>query len=226
MKRVSWLIVAATELAALSAFAGAGQEAAGVPSRQARSVAGQVLISTDRPPVRLEFDEAFQYVGGHSFTLYDIAHAEQHFFVDADKEGRVKRMYWVQFEGYLPSNTRTYRYEVKKTADIGGLEFIADAYARNTKANPGRPDSDGARARTFLEEKGYRMASDDVLSQRLVHLTDDTKRNELMIIYLEDLSSMGLTAADLGEGGRAAADWDGISDGLLARAVKGMKLLR
>jgi hypothetical protein len=47
-----------------------------------------------------------------------------------------------------------------------------------------------------------------------------------MIIYLEDLSGMGLTAADLAEGGRAAPEWDEISNGLLDRAVKGMKVLR
>jgi hypothetical protein len=79
---------------------------------------------------------------------------------------------WVQFEGYLPTNTHAYRYKVIKTANIGGLEFIADASARNIKGNPGRPDSDGSRARAFLEGKGYRMASDDVMSQRLVHLVD------------------------------------------------------
>jgi hypothetical protein len=178
------------------------------------------------PAVNIEFDEGFEYVGGHSFILYDVAHAEQHFFVDADEQGRVQRMYWVQFEGYLPSNTLAYRYEVNRTVRIGGLEFIADAYARNTKESPGRPDSDGARARDFLEEKGYRMASDEVLSQRLVHLIDGAKRNELMIIYREDLGSMGLTAADLAEGGRAVARWDEISDGLLDRAVNGMKVLR
>ncbi len=94
------------------------------------------------------------------------------------------------------------------------------------KASPGRPDSDGARARAFLADKGYRMASDDVLSQRLVHLIDEAKRNELMIIYLEDLSGMGLTAADLAEGGRAAAKWEEISHRLLDRAVTGLKVLR
>ena len=56
------------------------------------------------------------------------------------------------------------------------------------KANPGRPDSDGNRARAFLGTKGYRLGSDEVMSQRLVHLIDEAKRNELMIIYLEDLS--------------------------------------
>jgi hypothetical protein len=233
MKRALWLIIAVAGLAALSNPSSAqstpspsGQKATDVASRQARGVKDQVLTSQEMPAVRIEFDKGFKYAGGHSFILYDVAHAEQHFFVDADKAGRVKRMYWVQFEGYLPSNTHTYRYKVNKTAKIGGLEFIADAYARNIKGNPGRPDSDGARARAFLEGKGYRLASDDVLSQRLVHLVDEAKRNELMIIYMEDLSEMRLTAADLAEGGRAAARWDEISNGLLERAVKGMKVQR
>jgi hypothetical protein len=233
MKRASWLIIAAIGLAILSNPAIAqstpspsGQKAADAASRQARSVKDQVLTSPEMPAVRIEFDKGFKYAGSHSFILYDVAHAEQHFFVDADKDGRIKRMYWVQFEGYLPSNTHAYRYKVNKTTNVGGLEFIADAYARNVKSNPGRPDSDGARARAFLESKGYRMASDDVLSQRLVHLIGEAKRDELMIIYMEDLSGMGLTAADLAEGGRAAAQWGVVSNGLLDRAVKGMKIQR
>lgn len=192
----------------------------------ARSVKGQVLTSTALPAISLKFDNAFKYAGGHEFILYDVARAEQHFFVDADKEGRVKRLYWVQFEGYLPDNTHSYDYKVNKSVKIGGLDFIADAYARNIKANPGRPDSDGSRARAFLESKGYRLASDDVLSQRLVYLIDEAKRNELMIIYLEDLSSQGLTAADFETGGKAAARWVEISKGLLERAVKGMSVER
>jgi hypothetical protein len=218
MNRASWIILTVIGLAALSSPARA--------QVRGRSVKDQVLTSTEMPAVRIEFDKGFEYVGGHSFILYDVARAEQHFFLDADKEGRIKRMYWIQFEGYLPTNVNVYHYKVSKTVDIGGLEFIADAYARNMKDSPGRPDSDGARARAFLEGKGYRMASEDVLSQRLVHLIDEAKRNELMIIYREDLSGMGLTAADLAEGGRAAPEWDEIANALLDRAVKGMRVLR
>src|SRR5262245_59185379 len=233
MKVASCLITDAICLAALSNCAIAqstpspsGQKATDAASRQARSVKDQVLTSPETPAVRIEFDKGFKYVGSHSFILYDVAHAEQHFFVDADEEGRVKRIYWVQFEGYLPNNTHTYRYKVNKTADIGGLEFVADAYARNIKGNPGRPDSDGARARAFLESKGYRMASDDFLSQRFVHLVDEAKRNELMIIYMEDSSGTGLTAADLAPNGKAAARWEEVSKGLLERALKGLEILR
>ena len=191
-----------------------------------RSVSGRVLTSTATPAVRIEFANGFTYVGGQTFILYDVARAEQHFFVDADTKGQVKRMYWVQFEGYLPSNTDTYRYKSIRTVQIGGLEFIADAWARNLKDNPGRPDSDGSRARAFLDRKGYRLASDDVLSQRLVHLVDEEKRNELMIIYMEDLAGMKLTAKDLAPDGRAAAQWDEIAKSLLERAIKGMEISR
>lgn len=70
------------------------------------------------------------------------------------------------------------------------------------------------------------MASDEVLWQRLVHLVDEAKRNELMIIYLDDLSGMGLTAAELAKGGAAATRWDAVSKGLLDRAIKGIKISR
>jgi hypothetical protein len=192
----------------------------------ARTVKGEVLTSTAMPALGLEFGKEFKYVGNQDFILYNVARAEQHFFVDADKQGRIKRLYWVQFEGYLPDNTHTYGYKANKIVNLGGLDFIADAGARNLKANPGRPDSDSARARAFLESKGYRLASDEVLSQRLVHLVDEAKRNELMIIYMEDLGATGLSASDLSAGGRAASQWDELAKQLLERAVKSMKVRR
>jgi hypothetical protein len=208
-------------------------KAANVAPQPTRTVKGRVLVSKEMPAVSLEFDEKFKYAGGHSFVLYDVANAEQHFFVDADKEGRVRRLYWVQFEGYLPSNTHAYDYKGTKTVNVGGLEFIADAQARqipppsaDLATQPANKISDGDHARAFLASKGFRLASDQALWQRLVHMVDASKRDELMIIYLEDLSGMGLTAADLAEGGRAAARWDEISKGLLERAVRGLKITR
>jgi hypothetical protein len=191
-----------------------------------RKADGQVLSSPTMPAIKLKFDKAFKYVGGQAFVLYDVARAEQHFFVDADNKGSIKRMYWVQFEGYLPSNTHSYRYQSPKRAKIGDLEFIADSFARNVKTSPGRPDSDGSRARQFLEKKNLRMASDEVMAQRLVNLIDEQKRNELMIIYMEDLSPQKLTAVELAPEGRAAGQWEEISKALLERATKGIEIVR
>src|SRR5438132_10300040 len=59
---------------------------------QTRRVKGRVLTSTSLPPIRIKFDKAFKYVGTQSFILYDRAQVQQHFFVSADKQQRIKRM--------------------------------------------------------------------------------------------------------------------------------------
>ncbi|MEK6333779.1 MAG: hypothetical protein AABM67_02460 [Acidobacteriota bacterium] len=220
MKAISAMLVAFASLAIASVLVCA--QPAQTP--QSRTVNGQVLTSPELPAVKLKFDKPFKYVGTQSFVLYDVANAEQHFFVDADENGRVRRLYWVQFEGYLPNNTHSYNYRVNKTVSLGGLDFIADAYARNKRASQSRPGSDGSRALVFLESKGLRMESDEIVFQRLVHLIDEAKRNELMIIYIEDLSALGFTAADLAPDGKAAAKWTEVSQRLLDRALKGMQI--
>src|SRR5688572_19750899 len=83
-----------------------------------RTAKGQILTSPELPKLQLKFAKPFKYAGGHTFILYDVARAEQHFFVDADKNGNVSRFYWVQFEGYLPSNTHRYTYRSPKTVNI------------------------------------------------------------------------------------------------------------
>jgi hypothetical protein len=55
---------------------------------------------------------------------------------------------------------------------------------------------------------------------RLVHLLDEQKRKELMIIYGEDLAAAGFSAAELSQGGKAFGQWPAIEKGLLERAEK------
>ena len=186
----------------------------------------RTLTSTARPAVTIKHGKDLKYIGTQSFTLYDVAHAEQHFFVDADKENRIRRFYWVQFEGYLPGNTHTYNYKSKDVVKMGDFEFVSDSrpvHLPTAKAQQ-RPDSDGARARAFIESKGYKMASDDMLWQRLVHMADASKRDELMIIYMEDLGAAGFIAEDFAEKGKAANLWADISAALRERAKAGLEL--
>ena len=200
--------------------------AEGEPS--ARRVNGQSVVSESLPALTVKFDKGFKYAGSQSFILYDVARAEQHFFVDADADGRVRRLYWLQFENYIPGNTFKYDYsDLKETVSLGGFRFHTDARAINLPAVKGeRPDSDGARAQAFLESKGYRLAGDDIAMRRFIHLADEGKRHELLVIYIEDLSGTGLTAADLQPKGRASSQWAGLSKKLRERALKGMKVSR
>ena len=191
-----------------------------------RVAKGNTLISDSLPKLKLKFGKDFKYVGGQTFILYDVARAEQHFYVDADKDGRISRLYWVQFEGYLPENTHKYDYSgSQRKVTIDGLEFYADAWRRRHDPATIRPGGDSAKALELLKAKGYTMKSDEFIMQRLVNMVDPSNRNELMVIYLEVLPE-GATAADLNPNGKEAAKWPEVSDALLARARQNMKIER
>jgi len=55
---------------------------------------------------------------------------------------------------------------------------------------------------------------------RLVHLLDEQKRKELMIIYGEDLTPTGFTAAELQKSGKAYDHWPVIEKSLVERTEK------
>jgi hypothetical protein len=57
-----------------------------------------------------------------------------------------------------------------------------------------------------------------MMSVRLVHLLDEQKRKELMIIYSEDVAPTGFTAAELLPGGTARDRWPAIEKSLVERA--------
>ncbi len=90
--------------------------------------------------------------------------------------------------------------------------------ANKIPATDSRPDSDGARARAFVKEKGWTLGP-DVLTERLVWILDSPARNELMLIYMEDLADHGLTAADLAQGGKARERWPAMAAAFHDRAV-------
>ena len=63
-----------------------------------------------------------------------------------------------------------------------------------------------------------------MMSVRLVHLLDEQKRRELMIIYSENLKPTGFAAADLKKGGKAENLWLTLADDLLVRARQEIKI--
>lgn len=60
--------------------------------------------------------------------------------------------------------------------------------------------------------------------QRMIWLWDEAARNELMIIYVEDLSEHGFAAADFDEGGNAVDRREAVAKALLDRALAGMNI--
>ena len=91
-------------LSLLFLFPVAGCFAQSADLKNMRVARENTLVSDSLPRVKLKFGKDFKYAGGQAFILYGVARAEQHFYVDADRDGRISIFYWAEFEGYLPEN--------------------------------------------------------------------------------------------------------------------------
>jgi hypothetical protein len=182
-----------------------------------------VMISAHDPKVQIQLPTSVQYVGADRWVLYGIADCELHAFVEADPKNNVQRLYWVQFEGYIPSRPELkYQYDSPRHTTIGGMDFYVDTWVR-AKNEEIRTGSDREHIEAMIRAKGFQIP-DGMMYVRLVHLLDEHKRRELMIVYGEDLAPTGFAAADLRKGGKAYDQWPTIERELAERAEKKITL--
>ena len=199
-----------------------------VYSGLSRTVSGNTLYSDHDPPVRMVFDERFEYIGGQKFILYGTADVEQHFIVEEHPDGTLKSFVWIQFEGFLPDNDYTYDYSGSPLRlQIGAFVFFTDTEpgASHRFLRLGWPGNDGYLARKYAADKGYTMP-DNFAYARLVHIPDDASRKELLIIYMEDLAPSGWTGETLRESGEHEGRWPEVEAAHLDRIKRVMSLSR
>jgi hypothetical protein len=182
-----------------------------------RKIDHNAIISERDPKLRIELPASVQYVGADRWILYQIADCELHAFVEADEKKNVQRLYWIQFEGYIPSRPELHHtYDSPRHAIIGGLDFYVDTWT-SSQEDKSKPGSDDEHIRKLIEASGYKMPA-NTMCVRFVHLLDEAKRKELMIIYAEDLGPIGFSAVDLSKGGKAYDQWRTLEKGLIERA--------
>ena len=163
------------------------------------------------------------YLGGQRFVLYGNADAEIHVFAEADEHRLIKRLFWVQFERYLPTYPeRRYNYADNERVNLWGGTVWAGAGPRQSHV-AGRPGSDRDHVMAIIAKAGYSVP-EEMMSARLVRLLDDPKssgtgRRELMLIYSEDLAPTGRHYADLVSDGRTTPAWEPLEQPLIARAA-------
>jgi hypothetical protein len=151
-----------------------------------RKVKGQILTSANSPEIRLKFSKKFKFAGSQKFILYDRAEAEQYFFVEAENK-KIKRLYMLQFESFLPKIDGTYDYNEPQSVKIGGFDYFSnvEAVPNVEAALKAVPDSDIAKAAAFLQSKDFQIMK-SLLYQRFVRVLGDDKRSEFIILYIED----------------------------------------
>src|SRR3984893_8188849 len=184
-----------------------------------RRVEGNTITSARDPRLRIRLPESAYDVGADRWVLYGIADCELHAFVEADGQNNLQRLYWVQFEGYLPTKPELkHNYDSPLHATISGMDFYVDTWVRANDAEI-QPGSDREHIEVLIRAKEYKMPA-GMMYVRFVHLLDEQKRKELMIIYGEDVASSGVTAAEMHEGGKAYDQWPIIEKELVERAEK------
>jgi hypothetical protein len=139
------------------------------------------------PAVTITLPDTARYLGTDTFTLTDpklgpFDDCKLFAFVEASGK-KIQKLYWVQFEEYKPSHPELHHvYNSPRHVDIGGLDFYVDSWT-STGKDAAEPGSDSEHFNALLTTKGYARAPMTVV--RLVHLFDQAKRKELMIIYGE-----------------------------------------
>lgn len=145
-------------------------------------------------------------------------------FVVADRQ-YVTRLLLIDFEGYLEENNYTYDYPTTATVNLGGQEYLPDAWVvTDEMLVQQRPDSDLMQIFRFVQEQGYSIPNAAII-QRFVRVVDETKRNELLICYMEDVTALGMTEADLAADERTAAQRENIIQDVREHAVASFTIL-
>ncbi len=160
------------------------------PLAAQRPVEANTIGSKELPTARIRVDTALVHIGSTTFDLYGVADVELHLFVEA-QGARVKRLLWVQFEGYRAGNDHIYDYSDDPIIDDAGHPLYVNGRFYPTAGFAGRRNSDGDHALRLLTSRGYELGS-DLARVRLVWLLNEPARDELMFIYLEDLSDLGV----------------------------------
>lgn len=187
-----------------------------------RVVRDNVVISKADPAITITVPKSATWLGADRWDLYGIADCELHVYVEADIEKNVKALYWIQFEGYLPSNQHTYDYTKDEPVTFAGRPFWKRARFSATPAAP-RAGSDFERVQQIVAKAGYKLPAEQ-MNVRLVHLLDESKRKELMFIYAEDLAPTGYTAAQLLDGKEPRPEWAPLEKALVERAQQRIQL--
>ncbi|HWT13670.1 MAG TPA: hypothetical protein VN231_13005 [Allosphingosinicella sp.] len=196
----------------------------------ASRVTAREIHHPGEPALRIGVPATATYVGGERFELYGVADCEVHVFVEAGPDRQVRRLYWIQFESYLPTAPDA-RYDYGEGGNRrielwGRTTWVRAAFGPTSRT--ARPGSDTERVQTIIARAGY-TPPEQMMNVRLVRLLDDPQgtgygRRELMLIYAEDLALSGLTPEALTDDGRPNARWAALEEALIARSASAFQV--
>lgn len=184
------------------------------------------LRSLADPAVTIRVPRAARYLGAARWPLYDVADCEVHVFAEATPSKLVKRLYWVQFEQFLPQHPGQ-EYDFTRPVFIRETRWGANWFRRARFGPTNEPPAVGSdleRVTDLIVKAGLTLPA-NIVNVKLGRLLDDPSntglgRKELLLFYWEDMADLGVALADLITDDQTNARWASIESGLVERAAK------
>ncbi|WP_299438404.1 hypothetical protein [uncultured Aquimarina sp.] len=166
-----------------------------------RFVKGHTLVSNKLPEVEISINSEFKFIGKFDFEIIassdeysedmqgkSIAAGERYVFASMDEKKSINKLFIVQFEGFLAENNLIYNYDFSTADFIGENKYRYNTWFYDSKKSAQEnPNGEGAKTRAFLEEKGY-VLEDQFMMSRFVGLASKDRKNEIIIFYQEMLN--------------------------------------
>ena len=141
--------------------------------------------------LKLKVSDDFEYIGNQEINIYDNAKAFHYIFASYNihqrREKCISKLFFLQYEYYLSEVEKSYNYESSDIIEFGGILWQNDNFIDRTMYNDWKPNSDVFQLITFLEKKKFAFPQ-MVLTNRLVTMLDEKKNQELLILYVEEIT--------------------------------------
>lgn len=216
----------------------APNEVESVELNSPRYVKDNVLVSKILPEIEIQVHDDFTYAGSFDFEILatsgeyppelqgkPVAAGDRYVFVSADKDSSVTKLFIVQLEGFLADNDYVFNYNFDTAKFIGKNKYRQNTWFYDSKKlAEENPKNEGAMTRAFLEEKGYSL-EDQFMMSRFVGLASEDRKHEIIIFYIEMLEKTTGYSLETYEN-ISSKEADSIRNSLIERSVKSFSILK
>ncbi len=182
-----------------------------------------ILVSLEEPSLAIAVEDSFTFVGRHPITIRDVGAGERFVFVDAEHES-IRRLFIVQFEGFLPGVDDFFWYDLSGSPVVANYPFRSNGYAFDiAESIAANPTGESAATQAFLGSNAYSVP-DQWMMWRSLTVADKARKREVILFYVEDVESSGLTLTDLYTDDSATQAWINTQRNLEVRANNSFQL--
>ena len=164
------------------------------------------------PDFTIHIDPAWNFIGKVSLEVNGLADAEQYYFC-LTQDSTLGNAFIVHFEHFHEENDHFFEYPRLRMVNLGGVEFL-----NQTWAIPNFELFHLYGVKNLFTKLGI-QPEPDWLVNRYVTVMGESKKNELILFYLEPGSHTHMPLVDLLPEGKSFHQWPDIEKRLMQKAL-------